>query len=251
MTNKLKALAILALIMAVAAGYAQTTASSPKPVHHKKPAAPKGPSVEAQIEELRQQEQSDRGQIDSLKQQLSDRDAQLQSAQQAAAQAQASAQAAQAAATAEQQTLSANADAVSSLQTSVTDLKANAVSIASTIQQQQADTKKAIENPEVIHFKGISLSPTGSFIAAETVWRQGATGSDINTPFTSVPLQNSDNAQLSEFFGTGRQSRLALKATGKLDGSTISGYYEMDWLGAGITSNNNQSNSYVLRQRVV
>jgi hypothetical protein len=249
MTNKLKALAILALIMAVAAGYAQTTASSPKPVHHKKPAAPKGPSVEAQIEELRQQEQSDRGQIDSLKQQLSDRDAQLQSAQQAAAQAQASAQAAQAAATAEQQTLSANADAVSSLQTSVTDLKANAVSIASTIQQQQADTKKAIENPEVIHFKGISLSPTGSFIAAETVWRQGATGSDINTPFTSVPLQNSDNAQLSEFFGTGRQSRLALKATGKLDGSTISGYYEMDWLGAGITSNNNQSNSYVLRQR--
>jgi hypothetical protein len=62
-------------------------------------------------------------------------------------------------------------------------------------------------------------------------------------------LQNSDNAQLSEFFGTGRQSRLALKATGKLGGSTLSGYYEMDWLGAGITSNNNQSNSYVLRQR--
>jgi hypothetical protein len=249
MTNKLKALAILALAMAVAGGYAQTAASSPTKVHHKKPAAPKGPSVEAQIEELRQQEQSDRGQIDSLKQQLSDRDAQLQSAQQSAAQAQASAQAAQAAATAEQQTLSANADAVSSLQTSVTDLKANAVSIASTIQQQQADTKKAIENPEAIHYKGITLSPAGSFIAAETVWRQGATGSDINTPFTSVPLQNSDNGQLSEFFGTGRQSRLALKATGKLGGSTLSGYYEMDWLGAGITSNNNQSNSYVLRQR--
>ena len=31
--------------------------------------------------------------------------------------------------------------------------------------------------------------------------------------------------------------------------STLTGYYEMDWLGAGITSNSNQSNSYVLRQR--
>ena len=29
------------------------------------------------------------------------------------------------------------------------------------------------------------------------------------------------------------------------------GYYEADWLGTGISSNNNQSNSYVLRQRVI
>ncbi len=29
----------------------------------------------------------------------------------------------------------------------------------------------------------------------------------------------------------------------------MTGYYEMDWLGTGITSNNNQSNSYVMRQR--
>jgi hypothetical protein len=81
------------------------------------------------------------------------------------------------------------------------------------------------------------------------VWRQGATGSDINTPFTSVPLQFADNAQLTEFQGSGRQSRLALKAIGKTDHMTMTGYYEMDWLGTGITSNNNQSNSYVLRQR--
>jgi len=251
MTNTLKALAILALTAAMANGFAQSTASSPtKPkTVHRKPAVPKGPTVQEQIEELRQQEQSDRGQIDTLKQQLADRDAQLQQAQQAAAAAQSAAQAAQAAAQQQQQTLSTNAEAVSSLQSSVADLKSNGISLAGTIQEQQAAVKKAIENPEAIHYKGILLSPAGSFIAAETVWRQGATGSDINTPFTSVPLQNSDNAQLSEFQGTGRQSRLALKATGKLANSTISGYYEMDWLGTGITSNNNQSNSYVLRQR--
>jgi hypothetical protein len=251
MTNTLKALATLALTAAMATGFAQTAASSPttpKKVH-RKPAAPKGPSVQAQIEELRQQQQADHGQIDTLKQQLADRDAALQAAQQAAAAAQAAAQAAQQAANAEQQTISANTDAVSSLQSSVTDLKANSVSLAGTIQEQQTAVKKAIENPDAIHYKGITLSPAGSFIAAETVWRQGATGSDVNTPFTSVPLQNSDNAQLSEFFGTGRQSRIALKASGKLTNVTLSGYYEADWLGTGITSNSNQSNSYVFRQR--
>ena len=45
---------------------------------------------------------------------------------------------------------------------------------------------------------------------------QGATGGDINTAFTGVPLANSQAAQLSEFYGSGRQSRVALKAIGKL-----------------------------------
>lgn len=106
-----------------------------------------------------------------------------------------------------------------------------------------------IGQPDVLHYKGITLSPQGSFIEAATVYRSAATGGGINTPFTSIPLRNSDAAQMSEFFGSARQSRLALKATGKLRDVKLTGYYEMDWLGAGITSNNNQSNSYVLRQR--
>ena len=40
-------------------------------------------------------------------------------------------------------------------------------------------------------------------------------------------------------------------ADGKTSWGTLRGYYEADWLGTGITSNNNQSNSYVLRQRVI
>lgn len=252
MTKHLKALASAALAVIVTTGYAQTaaspTATPTKRVHHRKPVERK-PTVESQIDELRQEMESQRGQIDNLKQQLTDRDAQLQQAQQAAQQAQAAAQAAQQAANEEQQTLSSNTQAVSSLQSSVSDLKATTTSTLATVQQQQTEVKKAIESPDVLHFKGITLSPTGSFIAAETVWRQGATGGDINTPFTGVPLQNSDDAQLSEFQGTGRQSRLALRASGTLPAMTLTGYYEMDWLGAGITSNNNQSNSYVMRQR--
>ena len=104
-------------------------------------------------------------------------------------------------------------------------------------------------SPDAIYFKGVALSFTGSFIAAETSDRSAATGGDVNTPFTGVPLQNSEAYNLSEFYGTGRQSRLAFKATGKLPSVVLTGYYEMDWLGAGVTSNSNQSNSYVLRQR--
>lgn len=204
------------------------------------------PTVEDQIQALRQEFQ---GQIDGLKTDLANKDAQLRQAQQTATDAQAAAAKAQAAADAQQQALTDNSTAVSSLQGTVSDLKTNAVSLATTVSDETSAIKKSIANPDSIHFKGTDLSFTGSYIAAETSWRQGATGGDVNTPFTSVPLQFSDDAQISEFFGTGRQSRLAFKATGKLKDTTLTGYYEMDWLGAGITSNSNQSNSYVLRQR--
>ena len=207
------------------------------------------PSVEDQIEQLRQQLQS---QIDELKQKLAGKDAQLQQAQQAAAAAQAAADKAQAAATEQERAIGENTDAVNSLQSNVSALKSSSSSMQNSftsIQKDTAEIKKSVTEPDTVHFKGITISPTGSFLAAETVWRQGATGGDINTQFTGVPLNNSDAAQLTEFQGTGRQSRIALKAIGDAGPFKMTGYYEMDWLGGGITSNNNQSNSYVLRQR--
>src|SRR5271155_189770 len=248
MKTNLKALATVALSLAVTAGHAQSASSSSSTSTPKKHRAAKStePSVQSQIDALRNEMQ---GQIQSLKQQLSEKDAQLQQAQQAAAAAQASAQQAQQAAQAAQQANADNTTAVSNLQGAVTDLKTNNASLVQTVQDTQKQTKAAIENPDVIHFKGITLSPTGSFIEAATVNRSRATGSDINTPFNSIPFNGADNAYISEFFGTGRQSRLALMAEGKLTNWTMRGYYEMDWLGTGVTSNNNESNSYVMRQR--
>ena len=86
-------------------------------------------------------------------------------------------------------------------------------------------------------------------MAAETVYRTKATGGDIPTAFSSIPLK-APTPTLSEFFGSGRQSRITMMADGKTSWATLRGYYEADFLGTGITSNNNQSNSYVLRQRV-
>ncbi|MGB9147436.1 MAG: hypothetical protein WCC14_16540 [Acidobacteriaceae bacterium] len=247
-----KALATLVLSLAVTAGYAQTAASptdTPKPVHHHHRAVEKGPSVEDQIEELRNQMQQQAGQIQSLTQQLSQRDAELQQAQQAAQQAQQAAQQAQQAADQQQQTLSANTAAVSSLQTSVSDLKESTSATLTTVKQQTEEVRKAVEHPDALHYKGITLSPAGSFIEAATVWRSAATGDDINTHFSAIPLQYADEAQMTEFHGSGRQSRLALKATGNLSNVDMTAYYETDFLSAGVTSNNNQSNSYTLRMR--
>lgn len=247
MNYKMKAAAAAMLVASLVVSYARASEGNPPAKKHAtRKAKEAAPSVEEQIQALRQEMQS---QIDSLKSDLAAKDAQLRQAQEAASEAQAAAQKAQAAADEQQQSFTQNAQAVSTLQSTVSDLKSNQASLATTISDETSNLKKEIASPDALRYKGITISPKGSFLAAETVWRSGATGGGLNTAFTGVPLQNSEAAQLSEFQGSGRQSRLALKAVGKLDSMTLTGYYEMDWLGAGITSNNNQSNSYVLRQR--
>ena len=217
------------------------------PVHkHRREAEPPPPSVQDEIDALRRQMQS---QIDALKSDLANKDAQLQQAQQAAADAQAAAAKAQAAAEAEQQALGENQTAVTTLQSTVNDMKSANAAVVSSLTEETTSIKKAIESPDAIHYKGITLSPAGSFLAGETVWRSSAMGDGLNTHFSSIPLNAAQAAQISEWQGSGRQSRVALKAVGKLDSMTMSGYYEADWLSAGVTSNNNQSNSYTMRQR--
>ena len=110
---------------------------------------------------------------------------------------------------------------------------------------QAADAEN---NPIAIRYKGITLTP-GGFLAAETVFRNKAESADINTGFNQIPLPGNSGSQTTEFNGTARQSQLTLKAEGKLASVKLTGYVETDFLGTGISSNNNQSNSYVLRLR--
>src|SRR5277367_1399054 len=104
------------------------------------------------------------------------------------------------------------------------------------------------DNPVAIRFKGITITP-GGFIAAETVFRNKATGGDINTPLNNIPFAGNPGGQTTEWNASARQSRISLLAEGKLANVKLSGYYEGDFLGAGTTSNDNESNSYVLRIR--
>ncbi|HTZ97529.1 MAG TPA: hypothetical protein VMB18_14100 [Terriglobales bacterium] len=200
------------------------------------------------VQELKDALAAQQQQIQQLRDEMRQRDAALQQAQQQVQQAQQAAQAAEAKAEQAAQEASQQSQAVSNLKTDVSDMKQNETNAALSLQETQKNIKSALENPVAIHYKGIDITP-GGFLAAETVWRQHALGSDINTPFNSIPFDGSTAAHMSEFFGSGRQSRISMLAEGKLDNMKLSGYVEADFLSAGTTSNNNESNSYSLRQR--
>ena len=93
----------------------------------------------------------------------------------------------------------------------------------------------------------------GGFIAAEAVARSRNETSGIGSDFNGgLPYASSPNYHTPEFHETGRQSRLSILAEGHPDSVTnLSAYYETDFLGSGTSSNNRESNSYVLRQRQV
>lgn len=224
-------------------------ASDRDPAKKKHAAAEKKPACDAcdQIQALKTDMQA---QIDAMKADLAAKDAELAAAKRAAADAQAAADRANAAVSAQNQAVTDNASAVSTLQTTVGDLKANAVSLASTVSDETAAIKKSINSPNVLHFRGVEITP-GGFAAGETVFRSKATGGDIPTAFNALPYEHADAYSLSEFFGSARQSRVSMMVEGKTPVATLRGYYEADWLGTGIASNNNQSNSYVLRERVL
>ena len=234
------------LAACVASSFAGASDATPPKKHKAKKAVAAQPCCAATDDQIQALRRDLQGQIDGLKSDLASKDAALRQAQQQAADAQAAADKANAAAAG----LADNAAAVSSLQTTVSDLKANQASLATTVSDETSKIKKEIENPTTIHYKGIDITP-GGFTAAETVWRPHSTGSDIPTPFTAIPFPQAEAYHLSEFYGTGRQSRVSLMAEGKTSWGLMRGYFEGDWLGTGVTSNNNQSNSYVFRQRVI
>jgi hypothetical protein len=99
-----------------------------------------------------------------------------------------------------------------------------------------------------IRFKGITITP-GGFAAAEGVYRNRGIVNDVNTDFKSVPFSGASNAHLNDLNFSGRQSQINVLIQGKLDNVKIGSYFEGDFLSAGVTSNNNETNSYTFRQR--
>jgi hypothetical protein len=205
------------------------------------------PSIEKRLTDMQQAIEAQQTQINQLVQELQKRDQTIDQLQQQVNQAQSAAsQASQKADAASAQTAPVQ-DEVGAVRKDVADLKENATNAALSLQETQKKVND-MESPIAIHYKGVTITP-GGFLAAETVWRQKALGADINTPFNGIPFTGTNQSNLSEFFGSGRQSRLSLLVEGKLKTAKIGGYYEADFLSAGVTSNNNESNSYTLRQR--
>ena len=222
------------------------TAKTKKPA--KKPAVKSATAILAeQVEALRQSVEAQQQQIKQLQDELAKRDAQIGDVKSAAAAADAKASEADTKASAAASSTADVKTTTTTLTSDVSDLKLSNEAVKGAV----ADAQKKIiagESPASIHYKGITITP-GGFLEAATVTRTRATSGDINTPFTGIPFNAADLAHVSENNFSARQSRLSLLAEGKIGSARATGYYEADFLSAGTTSNNRQSNSYTWRTR--
>ncbi len=250
MMKRLTTLSAMMIASTLVSGtlHAETDEPPARKSTKRKSTAHRETAAEKQIRELREMLQAQQAEIDAMKQQLAARDQQLTTAQQTVTTAETQATTATAAAT---QATTAAADAqtkVDALQTSVTDLKNTNVGLQETVIANQARIEDEIQSPAALHYKGVTITPIG-FFALEGGWRERSVNSDINTPFNSIPFPSANEGHVSEENFSGRQSRLGVLVNGNAGRFQLSGYFEGDFLGVGTSSNNNQSNSYVFRQR--
>ena len=112
-------------------------------------------------------------------------------------------------------------------------------------QQRQMETS---DGPTSIRYKGLSFTP-GGFLEGAFVLRTRNENADINDSYTGVPLNGSTNAKLSEFRGSARDSRLSLLFEGNFRKTQLSGYFEIDFLGAAPTANYVQTSAFTPRLR--
>ncbi len=236
------ALATAAIVCVPSVHAQQTTTSNPckTTVKHHKPTK----KDEMPCEDLRKQLADQQAQIDALKQQLADLPKPQPESDPIATPL---AQHAQQSADSAQQTANSAQQTATTAQTT-----AQAADVKATDADKKVDAlHDEVYSPSAIHYKGITITPV-AFAAAEGVWRQHSVNSDINTPFNSIPFPSANEGHVSELNFSGRQSRLGALFQGQPNTTTkLSGYFEMDFLGTGTSSNNNQSNSYVLRQRQI
>ncbi len=257
--KKLAALT-LSLFLTTGIAFADTPKDSDaQPAKAAAPAKPKAAkkaeksdsAIAAEIEELRQALQSQQEQLQLLKEELAKRDRQIDEAREAAAAANARAAEASTKAVEAVNSSAEVKTTAATLNSTVSDLKASNEVLRTTVAKEQADAQKANEEgPNAIHYKGVNITP-GGFVEAATVFRSRAASADINTPFTGIPYPGNALAKVSELNFTARQSRLTMLAESKIGAAKLTGYFETDFLGAGTTSNNRQSNSYVFRQRQI
>lgn len=258
MTNHMKLATAAMLLVGTFTVQAQNVSGNEQTTHKAKAAARKPDDKKTDIEaellhelkELRTQQAAQQVQIDALTKAIAAKDAALQQAAVTATQATKTAEAATAQTQAVAETVKANTEDVKSIKSTIDDIQTLNTGIATTISNNKVEINDKVDSPSGIHYKGVTITPV-AFFAAESVYRQRSVNSDINSPFNNIPFMGADEAHTSEFNFSGRQSRIGGLFEGKTKGFKLSGYFESDFLGAGTTSNGNQSNSFVLRQRQI
>src|SRR4029077_18605030 len=118
---------------------------------------------------------------------------------------------------------------------------------AEDLRAQLGDGKTSKE-PTSFYYKGSTLTP-GGFLESTILVRTRNENADMANSYTTIPLNGSSNANLSEFRGTVRNSELSLMIQGSLGSTNLKGYVETDFLGAAPTANYLESSSWTPRLR--
>ncbi len=255
-------LAVLMLAALASGAWAQAsdpTAPAPAKKHKPIAAAPAPPAITAaDLQALKDGLAAQQRQIEQLSQQLQQAQQNWQQAQAAATDAANKAAAAQTQASQQQQTVVELKSDVADLKT-VNDAASNNAVLKNAVLTLQDSPQtsggaspevfnKQMESPITIRFRGINITP-GGYAAAEFVRRSRALGADLPTPFNSLTMPGASQSQLSEFFGSGRQSKTTVFVDGRLGHVDLSSYVSGDFLSAGVTSTSTQTNSYTFRLR--
>lgn len=197
-------------------------------------------SIESQIQQLQ-------AELRRMQHEAANRDAQLKQAQSDAAQARA--QSTQAV----QQTRVVPAAVPSQPQQGpyvFGSAPANGPSLAGASPQAIVGTTVDKNNP-TFRLGGVTVT-LGGFTDVTGLYRSRNETAGTGTTWNSIPFSNSQNAHLSEARGTSQISRFSLLAQGHpSDTSTVAGYAELDLNASGTSSNSQESNSYVPRQRQI
>jgi hypothetical protein len=158
------------------------------------------------------------------------------------------------------------------IQAQIATLKAQIEALTQAVKDQKTETRKTKEAikvvaerpsaPPLVPYKtpapafekswtwGIVKVTPGGFLAADGLYRTRNTNSDLGTPFAGIPTLNNPAAHMNEQRFSARASRLSLLLEAPLNPTTIvSGFYEMDFFGAGTSSNYNQTDSWAPRLR--
>jgi len=250
-------LAALAVAGLVGSSLAQIPTAPAPAAPEKQAAASQAAFTAADIRALREGLTAAQQQIKALQEELHRRDQAVQQAQATAADAAARADAAQLQA-------STNLQTVDALQSDVAGLKAVSATAFNnatlnnavlTMQEPAPATttepeifNKQMESPITIRFRGINITP-GGYAAGEFVRRSRALAADVSTPFNSLTMPGASQSRMSEFFGSGRQSKITSFVDGRVGNVDLSSYVSADFLSAGNTSTSNQTNGYTLRLR--
>jgi hypothetical protein len=198
------------------------------------PAPP--PVTAADIQGLKAALAAQQLEIQALQQQLELRNQALKQAQGETAATPAHANAAQ---------LNSPAELADANGTPVTQ-QGNVATAAPTLDSQVFN--KQMEGPLTLHFRGINITP-GGYAEGAFVRRSHGLAADLSTPFNSVPMPGASQTDLSEFFGSGRQSKISTFVDGRVGDVVLSSYVSADFLSAGVTSTSTQTDSYTLRLR--